>query len=92
MEQGYAEGGYASAQKRLADVKAARCGKQGGTNAWYIANAYLYAGDRDHALEWLKKAYEERNGNIPYIGSPVFDSLRSEPRFQDLLRRMNLPR
>lgn len=43
------------------------------------------------AIDWLEKAYENHNPNLPYIGGPLWDPLRSYPRFQDLLRRMNLP-
>ena len=43
------------------------------------------------ALEWLDKAYEDRNSWMPFLqGEPRLDPLRSDPRFQDLLRRMNL--
>jgi tetratricopeptide (TPR) repeat protein len=56
--------------------------------------AYLYAGlgDNDQALAWLEKAYEERD--LPLFElrcGPEFVSLRSDPRFQALLRRMNFP-
>ena len=43
------------------------------------------------ALDWLEKAYEDGDHNMPYIGKPLFDSLRSDPRYQDLLRRIGLP-
>ena len=56
-----------------------------------IALRYLDAGDKDRAIDWLEKAYENRNPNMPYIGKPLYDPLRSDPRFQALLRRMNLP-
>ena len=92
LERGYAEGGYAGSQQRLADAAAARFGKPGGMRAWDLANIYHYAGVHDRALEWLAKAYQEGDGNMPYIGLPVYDSLRPDPRFQDLLRRMKLPR
>jgi tetratricopeptide (TPR) repeat protein len=57
------------------------------------ARIYVGLGDKDKAFEWLEKAYDDRS-----IGSgfgiintdPTFDPLRSDPRFQDLLRRMNL--
>jgi hypothetical protein len=49
------------------------------------------AQEYDEALEWLERAFETRDPNMPYIALPVFDPLRSDPRFQDLLRRMNLP-
>jgi hypothetical protein len=52
----------------------------------------VHAGARQQALEWLEKGIEARDPNMPYIGLPdYFDSLHSEPRYQNLLRRMNLP-
>jgi hypothetical protein len=52
---------------------------------------YIYAREKDLALDWLEKAVAERDPNMTYLGLPTNDSLRSDPRFQDLLRRMNLP-
>ena len=58
----------------------------------FIAGAYLDLGDKDHALEWLDKAYRERSSVLFSIKvDPSWDPLRSDPRFQDLLRRMNFP-
>ena len=54
---------------------------------------YIYAslGERDHALDWLEKAVEEKEGNIVWVYSrPEMDALRSDPRFVRLLRRMRL--
>ena len=43
-------------------------------------------------MDWLERGFEARDTNLPYVGiSPLSDPLRSDPRFQDLLRRMNLP-
>jgi hypothetical protein len=42
-------------------------------------------------LEHGQAGFEARDPNMLYLGIPVFDSLRSDPRFQSLLRRMNLP-
>jgi serine/threonine protein kinase/Flp pilus assembly protein TadD len=56
-----------------------------------IATVYIGLGEKDQAFEWLEKAYEARNfGLILLKVDPWFDNLRSDPRFQDLLRRMNL--
>jgi len=91
LERGFTEAGYAGAEKRLADVLAGRFGKPGGVSTVHLAVIYVRAGDRDRALEWLERAYEERNPNMPYVESPPFDSLQADPRFQDLTRRMKLP-
>jgi TolB-like protein/Tfp pilus assembly protein PilF len=91
LEQGYADAGYAGAYKRLADVLAARFGKPGGIRAADLAHFYLYAGEKEHTLEWLERGCEERDASMPYLGLPIFDLVRSDPRFQDLLRRIGLP-
>jgi TolB-like protein/tRNA A-37 threonylcarbamoyl transferase component Bud32/Flp pilus assembly protein TadD len=90
LNQGYAEGSYAGAWKRLADAQAARFGKPGGVQSYTIAKTYLYAGGRDRVFEWLEKAYAERNRNLPYIALH-FHSLRDDPRYKDLVRRIGLP-
>jgi hypothetical protein len=46
---------------------------------------------REEAFATLEKAYAERNPSLPFVAAPAFDNLRSDPRFRDLLRRMNLP-
>jgi hypothetical protein len=56
-------------------------------------NYFLFAGDLDRALDWLEKGYEVHDPGMPYIGMPFyFDPLHSDPRYQELLRKMNLPR
>jgi len=58
----------------------------------FMASIYAGMGDKDKALESLSAAYEDRSLQIGpgIIGDPTYDSLRTEPRFQDLLRRMGL--
>ena len=56
-----------------------------------IAQLYISLGEKDRAFEWLEKAYQERSNFMAYLGvNPVVDPLRSDPRFQDLLRRIGL--
>jgi TolB-like protein/DNA-binding winged helix-turn-helix (wHTH) protein/Tfp pilus assembly protein PilF len=58
-----------------------------------IASWYARLGEKDKALEWLEKAYQEGAHNMVFIRvDPALDSLHSDPRFQDLLRRMDLVR
>jgi len=55
-----------------------------------IAVVYVALGDKDQAMNWLEKSYEERF-NPGVLLRPGFDSLRSDPRFEDLVRRIGLP-
>jgi len=100
LARGYAEAGYPGSQKALASVLAKRLVTGGGagvvgrvatSRATTVARRYLWGGDRDRGLEWLEKAYEAREPTMPYMCFPVYDVVRSDPRFQSLLRRMNLP-
>jgi predicted Zn-dependent protease len=76
--------------KKLADVRAERS-KTIFVAPYGVAYEYAVAGDIDNAMNWLKKAYEEHDPNLPYLLSPSFDILRDDPRFQELARKMNLP-
>jgi TolB-like protein len=61
-------------------------------SSFFMAEIYANLGDKGEALKWLEKAVEERDVEIDLIKVyPAFDNLRSEPRFQDLLRRIGLP-
>jgi TolB-like protein/DNA-binding winged helix-turn-helix (wHTH) protein/tetratricopeptide (TPR) repeat protein len=58
------------------------------------ATAAIYAalGEKDKAIELLDEAYEERSRFVPFLAvDPKFDSLRSDPRFQDLIHRVGIP-
>lgn len=57
----------------------------------HVAGAYSLIGEKDRAFEWLEKAFEERMGFLVYLKvEPIFDSLRPDPRFADLLGRVGL--
>jgi DNA-binding winged helix-turn-helix (wHTH) protein/TolB-like protein/Tfp pilus assembly protein PilF len=59
---------------------------------YFIATIYTGLGRKNQAFEWLQKAYEDRADGLVYLAAePKFDSLHADPRFQDFLRRMNLP-
>ena len=57
-----------------------------------IVQVLVALGERDRAIEVLQQAFEEHNQLIPYLKVwCMFDPLRSDPRFQDLVRRINFP-
>jgi DNA-binding winged helix-turn-helix (wHTH) protein/TolB-like protein len=57
-----------------------------------IAWIYIGLGDKDQAFVWLDKSFEERSDGMRQIKTnPIYDPLRSDPRFTDLLKRMRLP-
>ncbi|WP_263366681.1 protein kinase domain-containing protein [Edaphobacter bradus] len=60
---------------------------------YMIGTIYAGLGDKNKAFEYLEKAYQERSPDIPYFlkADLRVDSLRSDPRFQDLVRRVGLP-
>ena len=62
------------------------------TPALAFAVVHLGLGENDQALNWLEKASEERFNRLAYLRrEALWDPLRSDPRFVDLLRRINLP-
>ena len=59
---------------------------------YHLAYVHTGLGEQDRAMDWLERAYEERAGAVFGIkGSFLFTTLRSHPRFNALLRKMNLP-
>ncbi len=90
--------GYASAlagrrgeaEKALEELKA--LAKRKYVSAIPFAWVYMGLGDKDRTFEWLEKAYEEQAGRLVYLKVlRAFDPLRSDPRFEDLLRRLKFP-
>ena len=60
-------------------------------NSYCVAIIYIGLGDKDQAFVWLNKAAEERGDRIAKLKvDPIFDSLRPDQRFADLLRRIGL--
>src|SRR5688572_5714061 len=62
---------------------------------WFIATAYAALGEDEKAMDWLEKAYAARVLFLPNLkreraAGGTFQSLRTNPRFQDLLKRLNL--
>jgi predicted Zn-dependent protease len=59
---------------------------------YFLSGIYLGLGQQDRAIDYLEKAHDERSHWLLYLHiDPSMDSLRSNPGFQDLLRRVGLP-
>ena len=82
---GNAEASNAALAKLTADY---------GFNAAYqIAQAHAWRGDGDAAMHWLETALEQNDGGLVEIKyDPLLRSLRADPRYQALLKKLNLPR
>src|SRR5712692_17915 len=83
-------GDTVGARKALADLQ--RMAYSRYVSSLYFAAIYIGLGEKTRALDWLDKAYKERNDRLVYLNvDPVADPLRSEPRFRDLMKRLHLP-
>jgi len=91
LARGYAAAGRRTeALKIISDLR--QLSKQRYVSAYGITQTYIALGDFDHAWAWLEKAFEERSFQLIWLKvDPTIDPLRSDPRFQDLLRRVNFP-
>jgi adenylate cyclase len=90
LERGYAANGYLGAMGAVAALLDSRS-QIGRVPPVFAAGFHVRAGHADRALEWLERAFEAQDQNLPYIAAiPIWDSLRDDPRFSSLLRRMNL--
>jgi TolB-like protein/Tfp pilus assembly protein PilF len=91
VDDGYAEGGYKGAQKKLADLRVEKA-KGSYISPMIIANNYAVAGEYDKSIYWLEVAYEARDPSLPYVTlRHWYSEIREDPRFQDLCRKLNLP-
>jgi TolB-like protein/DNA-binding winged helix-turn-helix (wHTH) protein/Tfp pilus assembly protein PilF len=97
LQHAYAVSGYRGAIKQWAkDLEHLQATKKAFLPG-NLAAAYAILGDKDHAFYWLDQAYEHRelvsiDGGIFFLAAePLYDPLRSDPRFKDLLRRVGLP-
>jgi tetratricopeptide (TPR) repeat protein len=81
------------ARKMLAEFLAREPKPTGAAiDGWLLPGVYAALDEKDEAFRWLEAAVEERNSFIPWIReNPNYATLRSDPRFQDLVLRMKLP-
>ncbi|HEX6847159.1 MAG TPA: tetratricopeptide repeat protein [Chitinophagaceae bacterium] len=70
-----------------------RRSEEGLVSAFDIASVYLAVGKKEEALNRLEKGYEQRDGWLKELKAwPWFDSLQNEPRYVELIRKMNFPK
>jgi hypothetical protein len=82
-------GDSAGARRVLLDLQ--QISQQRYVPALYFAAVYTGLGDREHSLEFLEKSFAEQNDRLVYLGvDPLADSLRSDTRFKDLMKRCGL--
>ena len=90
LDRGYAEGGYRAAMLRYAETLAARP-EAAERLPYTVAGIYAWAGEKERTLEWLELAYQAHEPNLMNVVGPDFELVHDDPRYHDLLRRMNLP-
>lgn len=86
---------HALGREKESEASLARLVKIGKEDAPYnIAGVYAFRGEKDRAFQWLDRAYATRDtGLLAEIKTdPLLDNLRSDQRFEALLRKLNLPR
>lgn len=89
LAYGYAVSGKkADAQRLLTGL--IEQSNRGSLPALGIARLYIGLGDKDNAFSWLRRAVKQHNVNLFLIADPVYDALRSDSRFAELLRQMGL--
>ncbi|HKY44878.1 MAG TPA: winged helix-turn-helix domain-containing protein [Pyrinomonadaceae bacterium] len=67
--------------------------RQGESSPYYLAMIYAGLGDKDQTFAWLEESYRERSRPLAsgINVNPMWDGIRSDPRFENLRRRMGLP-
>jgi tetratricopeptide (TPR) repeat protein len=88
LERGWAEGGWDGSMRAWAEAAA----QTEGFTRLGIAGAYAMVGETDEAFAWLERGYREHDPAMVSVKvRPELDTLRSDPRFDDLLRRIGFP-
>ena len=92
IRQAYATSGFRAALKECAKQQEKAYLSGNYPYPAFVAQLYSRLGDKDKAFYWLQKAYEDRDVFVVLLRvDPTYDSLRSDPRFEELVRRIGLP-
>jgi serine/threonine protein kinase/tetratricopeptide (TPR) repeat protein len=90
LEQGFRSAGWKGALSK--GIQARQAQRKGYSSAYGIAELYADLGEGDQAFRWLHTAYHERDMRLLYLKTDfLFDPLRSDPRFAELVRKVGLP-
>jgi hypothetical protein len=92
MDPAFRAGGWPGALRKAIEVSLAQRKAAGSFYPYNLAEFYADLGDKDHAFEWLNIAYQQ-HGHLLYglRTDPALDSLRSDPRYAELVRKIGLP-
>ena len=87
----YKKSGFRSAILRRIQMEQ-ELGKRRYFDPALVAYDYSSIGMKDEAFQWLEKGFAEKSEGMQYVKSvSALDSVRSDPRYQSLIKRMNLP-
>jgi tetratricopeptide (TPR) repeat protein len=87
----YAVSGKTTEARNLLDQLMQQAKKQY-VSPFYVAVVYAGLGENDKAMDWLEKAYSDHSNAIVFLKvDPQLDTLRSNPRFHELQRKLRLP-
>ena len=86
----YASSGNTAAAQKILDTLFVE-NKQEPVSPFFFALVYAGLNDKEKALEWLEKAYEEKSGSVRYLKmEPRLQNLRNEPRYIALMKKIGL--
>ena len=92
FENTYKTSGYAKAARFLDRQFVASEKRKSSPSSWDLACSYARLGERNEAFNWLERAYSEHHGGLLQIRlDPDLNSVRSDLRYRDLVRRMDFP-
>jgi eukaryotic-like serine/threonine-protein kinase len=92
LKEAYDAAGIKGYQRKKLNLQMANAEQDLSRQSLYnVAVLYAQLGEKEKSLEWLQKAFEERPYGVMFLKiDPAFDKMRSDPRFQDLMKRVGL--
>ena len=94
LEEVFYDRGWIAFNQELARVYEEAMANDIQVNPWLVYGKYLTLGKNDKAMDYLEIIYEENNHNpaLPYQSTKfVYDKMKGNPRYIELLKKMNLP-